>query len=83
MQVRMAPMLRWAIAGPPTTTTTITQVISSAVRVSTVVIPARDRCKILGNRRYHLKEVDVSDAANLTSLFSCVSAGDSRHVLVE
>lgn len=81
MQVRMAPMLWWAIAGPPATT--ITQVISYAVRVSTVIIPARDRQKILSNRSYHLKEVDVSDGANLTSLFSCVSAGDSRHVLEE
>lgn len=79
MQVRMAPMLRWAIAGPPSTT--ITQVISPTVRVSTMVIPARDRLKILSNSGYNFKRVDVSDAAALTSLFSCVSAGDSRHVL--
>lgn len=41
VQVRMAPMLWWAIAG--SSSTAITQVISPTVRVSTMVIPARDR----------------------------------------
>lgn len=46
VHVRVAPVLRGAIAGPSSSSTsssTITQVISSTVRVCPVVIPDRDR----------------------------------------
>lgn len=80
MQVRMTPVLRWAITG--STSSTKTHVIATTIGVSTMVIPNGD------NFFFYFEEDRCSNKIKwitiyiLTILFSCVSAGDSCHVLV-
>lgn len=64
VQVRMAPVLWWAIAG--TSSTTVTHVISTTVRVYAMVIPARDGLKTLGDSRYYSKKDRTSSLLQIS-----------------
>ena len=74
VQIRVAPVLGWSIAGPSsttsTTTTTITHVISPTVGVSTMVIPARWHTKEFENQ----KKLVVEKVEEWLLLFSPISS---------
>lgn len=82
MQVRVAPVLRGAITGA--SSATVTQVVPSSVGVATMIIPGSDRAKVFSDNDQLLllllQRRNRVIGARLTSLSSCVSAGDSCRV---
>lgn len=81
MHVRMTPRLRGGVAG--STPTSITQVIATMVRVTSVVIPEKKSgwIKIVSCVLAYTLHIQnwPKHRKHLTSLFSCVSAGGSCH----
>lgn len=78
VQVRVAPVLRGAIAGA--STAAVAQVVPSSVGIAPVIIPGSDRSKAFRGDLQLLQRLKRVVAAHLTSLSSCASAGGSCRV---